>query len=152
MYQECKRIRSKSSVYNCALVSNKFDDDFVEMHYANLMSVAQGSLKSQEAQEKHIKSGLEEQELKETYTLKVPARTLESILDDFGHLPPIDFISLDVEGYELEVLLGLNLEKYQPKYILVEANFADEINSCLQPFYELVEQMTYHDFLYRVKK
>ena len=32
----------------------------------------------------------------------------------------IDFLSIDVEGHELEVLKGLNFEKYKPKVIVVE--------------------------------
>ena len=45
LYEKCKRTRKQSSVYNSALVSPDFTDDFVEMHYANLMSVVEGSLK-----------------------------------------------------------------------------------------------------------
>jgi hypothetical protein len=91
------------------------------------------------------------QNIKESYTIKVPTKTLSSILDEYPNLPQIDFMSLDVEGHELSVLEGLNIEKYRPTYILVEANYFDEINSFLTPFYDLVEQMTHRDFLYRVK-
>jgi len=47
-------------------------------------------------------------------------RTLESILDECNVHCNIDFLSLDVEGYELEVLHGLNLNKYRPNYMLIE--------------------------------
>jgi hypothetical protein len=53
--------------------------------------------------------------------VKVKAITLEKILDQ--HLPEgtvIDFLSLDTEGYELNVLKGLNLSKYKPRYMLIE--------------------------------
>lgn len=46
---------------------------------------------------------------------------IESILDQY--LPKeqtIDFMSIDVEGKDLEVLQSNNWEKYRPKYILVE--------------------------------
>ena len=46
--------------------------------------------------------------------------TLEEILDKQKLNRKIDFLSVDVEGYELKVLKGLNLDKYRPKYILVE--------------------------------
>lgn len=46
--------------------------------------------------------------------------TLEIILNSCNVTCNIDFLSLDVEGYEYEVLLGLNLNKYRPNYILVE--------------------------------
>jgi len=47
-------------------------------------------------------------------------RTLESILNEYRSVYTIDFLSLDVEGYELEVLKGLNLNKYRPNYMLIE--------------------------------
>ena len=151
LYEKCKCTRSHSSVYNYALVSQEFTNNFVEMHYANLMSVVEGSLKNSESQKKHLEYGLECQKIAETYTVKVPAITLETILIEIPYLPTIDFFSLDVEGYELDVLKGLNIEKYQPRYILVEARFFDEVHSFLEPLYDLVEQLSYHDFLYRLK-
>lgn len=151
LYEKCKRTRSNSSVYNYALVSNEFQDSVVKMHYANLMSVVEGSLKNKETQRKQIERGLKNHKNKKTYTVEVPAATLESILDKFVSLPQIDFLSLDVEGYELQVLSGMNIQKYQPRYILVEARFFDEVNSLLQPYYSLVEKLSYHDYLYQLK-
>ena len=46
--------------------------------------------------------------------------TLETIIDNCEVDRNIDFLSLDVEGYELEVLKGLNLCKYRPNYMLIE--------------------------------
>ena len=40
--------------------------------------------------------------------IKVKATTLEKILDEHCNTN-IDFLSLDTEGYELEILKGLNL-------------------------------------------
>lgn len=54
--------------------------------------------------------------------IRVPARTLNSILAEAG-LGRIDFLSLDVEGLELEALRGLDLERYQPQLILLEDHF-----------------------------
>jgi FkbM family methyltransferase len=151
LYEECKIRRRNSSTYNCALVSQDFAGSFIEMHYANLMSVVEGSLKNQENQIQHINKGLKIQNIQQTYSIKVPVRTLESILDEFTELPTIDFFSLDVEGYELDVLQGLNIAKYQPKYILVEAWFFEEINSFLTAYYDQIAQLTHHDYLYRLK-
>ena len=39
---------------------------------------------------------------------------------EYDSLGPIDFIKIDTEGYELEILKGLNISKYRPKYMLVE--------------------------------
>ncbi len=51
----------------------------------------------------------------------VPIETLGGILD--RHLPKnqqIDVLTIDVEGFDLQVLMSNNWEKYTPKYILVE--------------------------------
>ena len=49
----------------------------------------------------------------------VSANTLQSILDD-QKITEVDFFSLDVEGYEVEVLKGLNFSLIKPKVILIE--------------------------------
>src|ERR1035437_7159295 len=45
--------------------------------------------------------------------IRVPLRTLDSVLAEAG-LAHIDFLTIDVEGMELAVLQGFNIEKYQP--------------------------------------
>jgi len=52
--------------------------------------------------------------------------TLTHILDSI--VPPvkeIDFLSLDVEGYEIAVLGGLDLNRYRPKFMLIEIYHLD---------------------------
>lgn len=51
--------------------------------------------------------------------ITVPAKTLNAILNEV-QAGEIDLLSVDVEGAELEVLRGLNIEKYKPKLILLE--------------------------------
>ena len=150
LYERCRKERPKSTVINCALVSNTYKHKTITMHYAHLMSVVEGSLKSNEEQESHLEAGIEVQNLDASYSLDVPAKTLETILDNtIKDWSMIDFFSLDVEGYELNVLEGLNLNKYRPKYILVEARFFEEVNDFLERHqYKLVEKMSYHDYFY----
>ena len=49
----------------------------------------------------------------------VKAITLNKLLNLYN-ISSIDFLSLDTEGYELNILNGLDLNIYRPKYILVE--------------------------------
>lgn len=51
--------------------------------------------------------------------IKVNIRTLNSIYQFLG-LKSIDILSIDVEGYELDVLDGFSLYKYRPKVIVLE--------------------------------
>jgi len=51
--------------------------------------------------------------------IEVQARTLNSVLEQ-ENAGSIDLLSIDVEGAELEVLLGADLNKYKPSLILLE--------------------------------
>ena len=114
------------------------------------MSLVQGARESDEADMEHATQGLSVQDdVDSIYRLDVPARTLTSVLDEVG-VQEVDFFSLDVEGYELNVLKGLDLKKYRPKYILVEVKSRDEIDAYLSTYYEAVEDFS-GDVLYRQK-
>jgi FkbM family methyltransferase len=64
-------------------------------------------------------------------TRTVPAATLNSVLSkNLPHGTEIDFISIDVEGTELEVLRGVDLSRFRPRVLLIEANSA-EAEKCL---------------------
>jgi FkbM family methyltransferase len=52
--------------------------------------------------------------------IAVPTRTLNEILEEAEAPVPIDLLSIDVEGHELEVLSGLDLDHWQPRLILLE--------------------------------
>jgi len=83
----------------------------------------------------------------------VPARTLTSILDEVA-MSPIDLLSLDVEGFEIEVLKGLDFVKHKPRYILVEClnqNLKEDMDLFLSEHYRFVEAFTYRDFFYAAR-
>lgn len=55
-------------------------------------------------------------------TVKVPITTLSKLLDEY--VPPgqvIDYMSIDIEGHEIQALAGNNWEKYKPRALVVEA-------------------------------
>ena len=54
-----------------------------------------------------------------TRNVEVEAVTLNSILDS-EKVNKVDFLSIDVEGTELDVLKGFDLWKYSPKLIIIE--------------------------------
>lgn len=57
--------------------------------------------------------------------ISVPVRTLDSILDEAGTPAAFDFLSIDVEGHELEVLRGFDIARWRPKLIMIEDHVAD---------------------------
>jgi FkbM family methyltransferase len=52
--------------------------------------------------------------------IDVPIRTLDDILAEAQAPSPIDFLSIDVEGHELDVLHGFDLARWRPRLILLE--------------------------------
>src|ERR1039458_258121 len=57
-------------------------------------------------------------------TERVKVTTLDKVLQAAG-VVKIDFLSLDVEGHEIEVMRGLNFEKFKPSLILIEDGVRD---------------------------
>jgi FkbM family methyltransferase len=53
-------------------------------------------------------------------TTKVTCRTLDSILEENNAPVGFDFISIDIEGHEMEMFKGFSLEYWKPKLILLE--------------------------------
>jgi FkbM family methyltransferase len=59
--------------------------------------------------------------------IKVKLRRLDTILATHApHVDQIDILSVDVEGWELEVIAGIDLQKYKPRVMIIENLFADE--------------------------
>jgi FkbM family methyltransferase len=129
-YEECLKNRPDNIIINCACVSNEYKENTIygDFDIGSMMSSINGN------------------RLGNNNLVEVKSLTLEKILD--FHLPMhkiVDFLSLDVEGYEFEVLKGLNFEKYSPKYILVEIYTKDMesiFNFLKEKDYELISNFT----------
>lgn len=59
---------------------------------------------------------------------KTPMRRLASVLDEHARGKTIDFLSVDVEGAELAVLIGAELTRHRPKVILAESRLPVTVN------------------------
>jgi len=60
-------------------------------------------------------------------TVPVKVRKLDTILATHApDLGPIDVLAVDVEGWELNVMRGLTLDRYCPKVIILENVFKDQ--------------------------
>ncbi len=72
-----------------------------------------------------------------THTISVPTARLDDILANAGVVAPIDFVTIDVEGHEPEVLAGFSILRWRPAIVIVEDNTAgasDEIESWMGRF------------------
>jgi FkbM family methyltransferase len=143
---KCRANRPRCIVENCALVSADYRKADVSLRYANLMTVVEGAFKSKDAEDEHVATGCDIQEIS-TYALQAPATTLSALLDKHG-VRKVDFLSLDVEGYELNALQGLDLKRHAPRFMLVEARSREEIDAYLAPVYDAVAVLSHYDVLY----
>jgi hypothetical protein len=74
--------------------------------------------------------------------------TLDKCIEDFYKYDKIDFISIDTEGTELDVLKGFSIEKWNPKLLIIENNFEDpEIEEYLKQYkYKKDKRIGVNDF------
>ena len=143
--EACRRNRPHARTVHAALVADEATKS-VCIQAADLMAYVAGSFADPQAEATHLGYAYKVQAMTEIATIEVPARTLTSILDEIRP-PRIDFFSLDVEGYEREVLKGLDLARHCPARILVETKQVESLLGELGGRYQIEEQLTFHDYL-----
>lgn len=148
VYNELKNNRNKNNYfYNYALVNKKYNQQEINFTFNNKDSLQAKIALYTRPHKKNEK------------IIRVKCKTLEKILDNIKIPKLIDLFSLDVEGYEFEVLEGINFNSVKFKYILVETEFPEKINNLLtQKKYKFVERLSnynsvekpkYGDYLYK---
>lgn len=148
---QARRERPRSQVFEFALVAPDFPEEHVRMRFGGTMSILIYDSDGSKRAITHAENGAA-LVLEEPYDLTVPTKTLSAVLDQAG-ISDVDLLSLDVEGYESEVLKGLDLSRHAPRYILLEMLFEEEskplIDALLAPRYEFVERLSVRDHLFR---
>jgi FkbM family methyltransferase len=141
--------RPRSRVVNCALVASGEEGTEVLVRYGGLRSVVAGTHGS-EANDRAWVEPAFDLGLEDAYSVTVPARTLSSLLDEM-QAPEVDLLSLDVEGYEPQVLAGLDLERHAPRLALIEVmddEARERVEAALGERYVAVERLSPFDVLY----
>jgi len=141
------RRRPRSRVLNCALVAEEHAGPMVTMRFDDLMSTIAGS-----AAERPEARGGRAHTGRRAYAVEVPARTLNAVFEEIAGRE-VDLLCLDLEGLELEVLQGLDLDRHAPRYLLVEMLDHDRqrpaFDALLGARYEAAERASPYDVLYR---
>jgi FkbM family methyltransferase len=145
---EARIERPQSTVVQAALVPADHPEPTVRMTFGDLMTVVQGV---HENEKEWTSAGLM-LGWRDPYECDVPARALSDILDEIGAPADIDLLSLDVEGFEVQALRGLDLERHAPRHILVEMHDVDELRPPVEEIlgdrYAFAEQLSPVDVLY----
>lgn len=149
LFREASIERPGSRVVRAALGGPDVAGTELTLQYGGLMTVVSASKGSREGDAEYVADAFA-LGLETPRTFTAPAATLSSLLDEMD-APQIDLISLDVEGFEAEVLKGLDLERHAPRYLLVEQH--DEaaraaVEQIVGDRYRRVEQLSPHDVLY----
>lgn len=133
LIEEFKQVRKRDKVV-CSAISDQGEElDFFEFD-CNTVSTADKQL----ALERKSKWGL-----KQVHKLK--AQTLDSILETAypQGCPNISVLSIDIEGFSLQALRSLDLEKYKPRLIVIEIDDFDFNNSSQN---ETVTYLKHHNY------
>ncbi|MGH2858071.1 MAG: FkbM family methyltransferase [Solirubrobacteraceae bacterium] len=152
LYRAAVRERPGARVFNCALVSRTYAQDDVRLIYGGMMTTVAGTRETEAADRSWAQAAHAMVQEAPEHDFVVRARTLSSILDEVS-APEIDFLSLDVEGFETQVLEGLDLTRHAPRWILVEvrerADRREAVEAILGDRYEVARQLSPYDVLYR---
>ena len=154
LFLRCRENRSLENHIVCAAcVSFDYKDEFVKIVYSNSMSVSLNVETDIADPLAHAELGRQFLRPSETvFTFGAMATPLNSILVDANAPKLIDFLSLDVEGSELDVLKGVDHDIFRFRYMLIECRNFPRLDSYLQSKrYHLVERFNEHDYLFANK-
>jgi FkbM family methyltransferase len=108
-----KQSRPDDLVLNLACVPSKLSADSVDFYMSDNAGWNSVSLAHAQLAERLGKGALKT-------PVKVPAMTIEAILERHFASGCPDVLSLDVEGVDHEILEDLNFEEWRPKIVIVE--------------------------------
>jgi len=140
-YELKKNRNGKNFFFNCALVDKKEKND-LRIYEKNLQSKI-----------------VSENDIEYSDSVKVKSLTLTEILDRIESPQEIDFFSLDVEGFEYEVLRGNDFSKYNFRFLLIEiknkknkAKTDELINFLIGKNYRFIKYLSKYDYLFEYLK
>jgi FkbM family methyltransferase len=149
----CRNNRSSRNIFiNAALVADNYGKDKITICHIP----ANGGLMSV------VKDGHEQKQFdrlnntaEKIVELEVPARTLNNILEivcDQSSI--IHLMVLDVEGYEKNVLRGIDFSKWFVRYLLIEQREGTglDVLDTISSHYRFVEMLSPQDYLYERKE
>jgi FkbM family methyltransferase len=144
VYSKLVSVR-KCKTYNCCISDVEIEQEFYCIRgYAEMLSGIKSTYSEQHL--KRIYNEIE-QHGGEIINLKIQSKTLNSIIEE-NNIKEIDYLSIDTEGSELNVLKSLDLNKYKIKVISVENNgYNNHVNDYLNDLYYFVRKVC-HDEIY----
>jgi FkbM family methyltransferase len=154
---QCKDNRPNSIVENYALVSSNYKNDYIEGDFGHTGYA--DSLMAMVLDEgdwcDDVLRDCKKEKKENSSIIEVPAISLDKLLEKHN-IKKIDFFSLDVEGYEISVLNGFDIQKFSPTYMLIETTTYEDRKNFIFEYmkdrnYKVIEQLSVNDYLFGLK-
>ncbi len=146
--ERCRKRRKESTVVICALGAPADVGSTVRLRHAGLMTMVCGALADGVTEHARASNGLIEQGLPPLEQfVEAPVRTLTDVLAETATPSDFDLLSLDVEGFEVAALRGLDLTRFLPRAICVEVRHENlaAVQNLLENHYERPVLLTTND-------
>lgn len=144
--ENCRQTRSASFVANRAAVAPGAPASVT-------LEVADGQEEFSTLSPNRVYAGILAERNITTHGIEVPTATLDQILVEAG-TTHIDFVTIDVEGHELDVMRGFDLARWRPTVVLIEsAGGAPNVRIAVQLFragYARVRRIVINDWYEQV--
>ena len=130
LFTQLKNNRSKKNIFeNVCLVGKDYKSKYINMRYDNCRT-------------KVLSNNTNKR-------ITVKTSTLSELLNK-NKIVNIDLFTLDVEGYENNVLEGINFTKHKFKFFLIETKKFIKIKKYLNSKnYQFIKKLSHHDYLFK---
>lgn len=127
---------------NYAIAEKEGDGEYFKFTEFDSAGGGSGNSLSEEVKKHYEKQGLKAK------TVKVKMKTLATILSEYAPNQVIDFMNVDVEGFDLQVLKSNDWKKFRPKVLAVEIwhKDIDFDNTKKNDIYQLLKNQGYKPF------
>lgn len=141
LYNNLSKIRKRDTCLNVGIKDSEETDDLLDFYI--LTSKTLNTFSKTRANEILKYKYYGNQEIKKT--VKISMLSINDVIDQYFDISPT-FISIDVEGSELNILKTLNLDKYRPKVFCVETiEYNNDLS--LKKNYDLIDFMDRYDYM-----
>ncbi len=147
--KKCAKNRNRSVVAQVVLVSPEQSGTNIKIIDLDLMTLVADQSAGLIDTKNHVQLAEDVQGITAA-EIMVRGVTLSELLEEQGN-PRVNLFSLDVEGFEVDVLKGLDLSRHRPDFILVETRGISAITRLLKEQYDLIATLSHHDYLFKSK-
>lgn len=141
--RRCRKYRKGAHIVEAVLVAQDDQRQTISIVDADLMS----QIDEVPNHETHMSLAQQVQGIT-TNSVECRTMTISQVIDE-SPFDRVSFMSIDVEGYEVQVLQGLDLQRHCPDLLLVETSQVKKLEQLLAQHMSVIAQLSYHDYLFK---